>query len=114
MDPRDKHKTEFSTSTGHYEYARMPFGVKNAPASFQRLMNLVLLGLQDSELLVYLDDVIIYAASLKEHETKARRFFKRLQNAKLFLQTKKCLFLSKQVQYLGHIIGEDGIRPDPK
>ena len=64
MSAKDRHKTAFSTATGHYHYVRIPFGLKNAPATFQRLMNL--LGLQDSELLVYLDDVIIFASSLEK------------------------------------------------
>ena len=83
MSTKDRHKTAFSTASGHYHYVRMPFELKNAPATFQRLMNLVLLGLQDSELLVYLDDVIIFASSLEEHETKVKRLFDRLLGAKL-------------------------------
>ena len=89
MDPKDKHKTAFSTGTGHYHYIRIPFRLKNAPATFQRLMNLVLFqnsGLQDSELLVYLDDVIIFASSLEEHAKKVKRLFERLQAVKLSLQ----------------------------
>ena len=86
MDPKDKHKTALSTGNGHYHYILMPFGLKKAPATFQRLMNLVLLGLQDSELLVYLDDVIIFASSLEEHAKKVKRLFERLQAAKLSLQ----------------------------
>lgn len=114
MDPKDQHKTAFSTTADHYEYTYMPFGLRNSPSTFQRLMNLILLALQDIELLVYLDDVIIYASSLEEHETKVRRFFKRLEGATLSLQADKCEFLAKEVQYLGHIITEEGVWPDPK
>ena len=114
MSTKDRHKTAFSTATGHYHYVRMLFGLKNAPATFQRLMNLVLLGLQDSELLVYLDDVIIFASSLNEHEIKVKRLFDRLLGAKLSLQPDKCEFLATEVQYLGHIIDENGVRPDTK
>ena len=114
MDPKDKHKTAFSTGNGHYHYIRMPFGLKNAPATFQRLMNLVLMGLQDSELLVYLDDVIIFAADLEEHAKKVKRLFERLKAAKLSLQPDKCEFLATEVEYLGHVIDENGVRPDPK
>ncbi len=92
----------------------MPFGLKNAPATFQRLINLVLLGLQDSELFVYLDDVIIIANNLEEPEKKVKRFFSRLDKAKLSLQPEKCEFLTTEVEYLGHLINENGIRPDPK
>lgn len=114
MDPKDRQKTAFSTPNGHYEYARMPFGLKNAPATFQRLMDRVLLGLQDSELFVYLDDIVLFASSLKEHGIKVRRLFDRLHNAKLSLQPDKCEFLNTEVIYLGHIISDEGVRPDPK
>lgn len=114
MDPKDRQKTAFSTPNGHYEYKRMPFGLKNAPATFQRLMDRVLLGLQDSELFVYLDDIVVFASSLQEHGTRMRRLFKRLEKSKLSLQPDKCEFLNTEVIYLGHIISNDGVRPDPK
>lgn len=114
MDKTDKHKTAFSTPYGHFEYNRMPFGLKNAPATFQRLMDQVLTGLQGIELFVYLDDIVIYARSLEEHEIKFQRLMKRLEEANLFLQPDKCEFLKKEVAYLGHIITENGVRPDPK
>lgn len=86
----------------------MPFGLKNAPATFQRLMNLVLIGLLDVELLVYLDDVIVFAATLEEHDKEIRKLFDRLLKAKLSLQSDKCEFLSTEVEYLGHSIKKDG------
>ena len=67
MSPEDSHKTAFSTPYGHYKFDSMPFGLKNAPATFQRLMELVLTGLQGTELFVYLDDIVLYANSLEEH-----------------------------------------------
>jgi len=87
MDKSDKHKTAFSMPYGHFEYNRMPFGLKNAPATFQRLMNQVLTGLQEIELFVYLDDIVIYARSLKKHETKFHRLMKRLSKANLSRDT---------------------------
>lgn len=69
MHPNDQAKTAFSNPYKHYEYQRMPFGLKNAPATFQRLMDNVLMGLQD-ELFVYLDDIVIYARSLEKHNIK--------------------------------------------
>ena len=68
MSPEDSHKTAFSTPYGHYEFERMPFGLKNAPATFQRLMDLVLTGPQGTELFVYSDGIVLYANSLEEHE----------------------------------------------
>jgi len=71
MNPDDAQKTAFSIPHGHYQFNRMPFGLKNALVTFQRLMDLmVLMGLQGAELFVYLDDVVIYASSLREHEIK--------------------------------------------
>lgn len=111
--PEDRHKTSFSTPLAHYEFVRMPFGLKGAPAMFQRLMNTVLLGLQDEELFVYLDDIVLFAQNLEEHQAKVKRVFKRLRDAKLSIQPEKCVFLSKSVEYLGHIITPNGVFPNP-
>jgi len=89
------------------------FGLKNAPAKFQRLMDNVLSGLQGNELFVYMDNIVIYARSLKEHEIKFERLMQRLRAANLKLQPDKCEFLRREVMYLGHIIGSDGVKPDP-
>ena len=67
MDPKDSYKTAFSTPHGHYEFDRMPFGLKTAPATFQRLMDITLTGLIETKLFVYLDDIVIFADSLEEH-----------------------------------------------
>jgi hypothetical protein len=112
MHPDDSHKTAFSTPHGHYEFDRMPFGLKNAPATFQRLMDLVLTGLQGNEIFVYLDDIVLYSSSLTEHAIKFEKLAARLREANLKLQPDKCEFLRKEVTYLGHIIGENGVRPD--
>ncbi|XP_011689307.1 PREDICTED: uncharacterized protein LOC105450900 [Wasmannia auropunctata] len=113
MAEKDKNKTAFSTPYGHYEYNRMPFGLKNAPATFQRLMNSVLTGLQGLKCLVYLDDIVIYGANLKEHNERLVAVLKRLRSSKLKLQPDKCEFLRKEVIYLGHVITDRGISPDP-
>lgn len=90
----------------------MPFGLKNAPATFQRLMDLVLTGLQGEELFVY--DIVIYARSLEEHEKKYYALIYRLRKANLKLQPDKCEFLKTEVTYLGHVISKEGVKPDPK
>jgi len=114
MDSADAHKTAFSTPHGHFQFERMPFGLKNAPATFQRLMDQTLSGLQGAELFVYMDDIVVYASSLREHDIKMDKLMKRLREANLKLQPDKCEFLRHEVAYLGHIIGEDGVRPDPQ
>ena len=113
MIEEDKPKTAFSTPYGHYEFNRMPFGLKNAPATFQRLMNSVLTGLQGLKCLVYLDDIVVYGASLEDHNRRLKEVLKRLRENNLKLQPDKCEFLRKEVIYLGHIISENGIQPDP-
>jgi len=114
IEKSNAQKTVFSTPYGHYQFNRMPFGLKNAPATFQRLMDTVLSGLQETKLFVYLDDIVLYASSLREHKIKFDKLAKRLRNANLKLQPDKCEFLRKKVTYLGHIITEDGVKPDPK
>ncbi|XP_048511338.1 uncharacterized protein LOC125500979 [Athalia rosae] len=114
MDPKDEPKTAFSTPNGHYEYARMPFGLRNAPATFQRLMDIVLSGLQGSELFVYLDDIVVYSANLQQHGYQVRRLLTRLRKHGLKLQTDKCEFLRTEVTYLGHTLSVDGVQPNTR
>jgi hypothetical protein len=114
IKPEDREKTGFSTDKGHFEFIKMPFGLCGAPSTFQRLMNTVLTGINGTKAFVYLDDIIIYAADLKEHEYKLREVFSRLQKFNLQLQPAKCQFLRKEVIYLGHLITEKGVMPDPE
>jgi hypothetical protein len=114
LSPEDRDKTAFSTKNGHWAYKRMPFGLKTAPATFQSMMNSVLSGLTGSRCFVFLDDVVIYARSLVEHDTKLREVFSRLRKYNIKLQPDKCEFLRKEVNYLGHVITEEGCKPDPR
>ena len=114
MSPKDSHETAFSTPYGHYEFDRMPFGLKNAPGTFQRLMDLVLTGLQGTKLFVYQDNIVLYANSLEELEEKFKKLMERLSAANLKLQSDKCEYLRPEVAYSGHIIDKEGVRPDPK
>ena len=113
MNPADVPKTAFSTDTGHYEYKRMPFGLKNAPATFQRVMNNVLRGYQNETCLVYLDDIIIFSTSLQEHIQRLKAIFDRLRQSNFKIQLDKSEFLHKEVDYLGHKITKDGVKPNP-
>ena len=110
----DKHKTAFTSEFGHYEFNRMPFGLCNAPSTFQRLMENVLKPIIGRFALVYIDDVIIYSATLKEHEQHIDTVFQLLSNAGLKIKLAKCSFAAKKVEYLGHIVSADGISPDEK
>lgn len=113
MDKNDQEKTAFSTTSGHYQMKRMMFGLKGAPATFSRLMNTVLSGLVGIKCLVYLDDVVIYGQSVELHNERLREVFERLRLHNLKLQPDKCEFLRKEVSYLGHVISDEGVKPDP-
>ena len=113
MDSDSIEKTAFSTDQGHFEFLRMPFGLKNAPSTFQRLMNFVLKDLINKICFVYLDDIIILGKSLQEHIQNIKIVFQRLREANLKLQLDKSEFLRKEVAYLGHIITTEGIKPNP-
>ncbi|CAG9134394.1 unnamed protein product [Plutella xylostella] len=112
LEESDKQKTAFSTQHGHFEFQRMPFGLKTAPATFQRAMDSVLRGLQGIHCLVYLDDIIVYSSSLEEHIRKLRAVFDRLRQTNLKVQLDKTEFLRKEVLYLGHKITKDGLKPN--
>lgn len=119
MDPQDADKTGFSVITngstsGHYQFTRMPFGLKNAPSTFQRLMNTALSGLQGLHCLVFLDDVIIYSHDLESHIQKLNLVFDKLRHFNLKLQPDKCEFLRREVAYLGHVITDKGVSPNPE
>lgn len=112
IEKEDQPKTAFSTQFGHYEFLRMPFGLKTAPATFQRAMDNVLRGLQGIHCLIYLDDIIIFSSSLEEHLTKLRAVFDRLRETNLKIQLDKSEFLSKEVTYLGHTVTAEGLKPN--
>jgi len=113
MDPRDMAKTAFSVENGHYEFMRMPFGLKNAPATFQRVIDNVLGELVGDICLVYLDDIIIFSASLQKHLMDINSVFQKLPQANLKIQITKSNFLRKEIDFLGHVITQDGIKPNP-
>ena len=113
MDVESRAKTAFTTPFAHLEFMRMTFSLKNAPATFQRLMDRVLSCLQGIELFVYMDDIVIYGKSLEDHANKLKALLGRLKQAGLTLHAEKCHFLEKQITYLGHIVSEEGVKPDP-
>lgn len=110
MHPRDIEKTAFSTERGHYEFLRMPFGLKNAPSTFQRLMDHILRGLDN--VFTYLDDVIIISTSLQEHIERLKQVFERFKLHNLKIQLDKSEFLQKHVHFLGHELTADGLKPN--
>lgn len=114
IEEKDRHKTAFVTETGQYHFKRMAFGLKNAPSTFQRCMNHILADLLQDTCLVYLDDIIVYSVSLEEHLIKLRKVFDRLRDANLKISLDKCEFLKHSIKYLGHLVTDKGIMPDPE
>ena len=113
MHPKDKEKTAFIIQNKLYEFNVMPFGLANAPATFQRLMNLVLGDLICKICLVYLDDVIIFSKTVEEHLMNLTLIFDRIDAAKMRLRPDKCFFLKQRLKFLGHYVSSQGIEPDP-
>ena len=114
MAEEDKPKTAFSTKYGLYQFNVMPFGLCNAPGTFERLMETVLRGMQWERAVLYLDDIIIFSRDVQEHMERLKEIFQRLKTANLTLKPTKCKFFQKQVEFLGHVVDEEGIHTDPK
>jgi hypothetical protein len=109
----DRPKTAFGTTEGLFEFKVMPFGLCNAPATFQRLMDLILAGMQWSQCLVYIDDVVVVGRTFEEHLQNLQAVFLRLKQAGLKIKPSKSVFFQKSVRYLGYLVTTDGIQPDP-
>ena len=110
----DKAKTTFQVgSLGFYECNRMPFGLCNAPATFQRLMERCMGDLNLRDCLIYLDDIIIFSTTFEEHLERLQAVFARLQDHNLKLKPVKCNLFRRKVSYLGHVVSEAGIHTDP-
>lgn len=114
VDERDIPKTAFSTDFGHYEFVRMPFGLKTAPKTFQRAMDIALQGLIGRGIFCYMDDILIYAKSLEEHNRILDDVMQRLKKYNFKIEIDKCEFLRREVSYLGHVLGPDGVKPCEK
>ena len=114
MDEADKAKTAFVTPLGFWEWNRMPQGVTNAPSTFQRLMEKCMGDIHLKEVLVFLDDLIIFSDTLEEHEIRLMRVLKRLKEYGLKLSPEKCKFFQTSVRYLGHVVSENGVETDPE
>lgn len=113
MEEDSIQKTAFVTSAGLFEFLRLPFGLKNSAASFQRLMETVLRDLKGKCCLVYIDDVVVYSKNEEEHIYDLTQVFHCLHNARLTLDLGKCNFMQRNITYLGHIISADGVKTDP-
>ena len=113
MNPRDANKTTFICHRGTFRFPKMPFGLCNAPATFQRLMDTVLTELNFDICLAYLDDIIIFSRDLDSHLERLERLFTRLREANLKLKPSKCQVMQKQVTFLGFTVSQTGVGTDP-
>ena len=109
----DEWKTAFKTRYGHFEYCVLPFGLANAPATFQSYIHRALGGLLDRTCVVYLDDILIYSEDEDQHEQHVREVLERLDDWGLYAKASKCVFNTKQVEFLGYIVTPKGVVMDP-
>ncbi|VDI00395.1 Hypothetical predicted protein [Mytilus galloprovincialis] len=113
MSPESKEKTAFSSHKGLYQFKVLPFGLCNAPATFERLIELVLKGYQWEHCLCYLDDVIIFGDTFAKTLENLKLVFQRFRQHNLKLKPSKCTMFQTQVLFLGHVVSRDGVSCDP-
>ena len=113
METEDREKTAFAAKQGLYHFTVMPFGLCNAPATFERLMDKILHGYLWERCMCYLDDIIIYGRTFPQALENLRAVFERIRTSGLKLQPKKCELFRKELLYLGFVVNGDGVKPDP-
>jgi hypothetical protein len=113
LSPEDVPETAFVTHQGLYEFKVLCFGLCNAPSTFQQLINEVFPPQLRSFVLAYLDDLLVFSKTLEEHMQHLRTVLDKLRQYKLFANLKKSSFLQNEVKFLGHLVGEFGIKPNP-
>ena len=114
VHPESREKTAFITPDGLWQFKKMPFGLCNSPASFQRMMDVVLSGLKWNTCLIYLDDVVIFAKTFEEHLIKLDTVLTVIKRAGLRLKINKCRFGETKLHILGHVVDNSGVHPDPE
>jgi hypothetical protein len=109
----DEWKTAFRTRYGLYEYTIMPFGLTNAPSTFQDMMNHIFRDMIDLGLLAYMDDLLIYADTVEKHDEIVQEVLRRLTKNRLAISPEKCVWRTQEVEFLGYLIGRNGIKMSP-
>ncbi|MGH0176852.1 UNVERIFIED_CONTAM: hypothetical protein FKN15_073716 [Acipenser sinensis] len=110
----DRHKTAFCTPFGLFEFNRMPFGLCNAPATFQRLMERLFGDQSCQSLLLYLDDVVVFSSTVEQHLGRLEMVLSHLRHQGLKANLSKCCFFRTKVKYLGHLVSREGVATDPE
>jgi Reverse transcriptase (RNA-dependent DNA polymerase) len=111
--PEDIEKTAFNTKYGQFEYLVMPMGLCNGPETFQTLMNEIFYDCIDEFLVVYMDDLLVFSKNEEDHLKHLNTVLSRLKEHELYVSTKKCAFMSTEMEFLGFIVGREGLRMDP-
>jgi len=106
----DEWKTGFRTRYGLFEFQVMPFGLINAPSTFQDMMNHIFSDMLDVGVLAYMDDILIYADTEERHDNTVREVLRRLQENGLAVSPEKCIWKTQEVEFLGYIISQEGIK----
>ncbi|KAK8943096.1 hypothetical protein KSP39_PZI009423 [Platanthera zijinensis] len=114
MRTEDIRKTAFRTHDGHYEFLVMPFGLSNAPSTFQAVMNETFRPLLWRSVLIFFDDILIYSRSWEEHVEHVAQVLTILRQHQFYAKLSKCSFEQPEVEYLGHLVSAQGVRADPK
>lgn len=114
LDKESRKYTAFTTDTGKFELTRLPMGLKVSPGKFARAMDIAMSGLNHTHCFTYLDDICVFGNNLRKHNENLIQVLSRLRQMGLRLNPSKCKFMQKQMLYLGHIISEKGIEPDPE
>ena len=117
MRKADRHKTAFVCELGLFEWRRMPFGMCNASATFQRaiargLRNIV--NREGSMVMAYIDDIVIATETVEDHMSRLREVFECLAEASFKMRVAKCDFMKSEIKYLGRVVSAEGVKPDPK
>ena len=111
MNEEDIHKTVFHTHQGHYEFRVIPFGLCNAPSSFQALMNTTFQPYLCKFIIVFFDDILIYSKSFEDHLRHLDCALQVLKDGRFFLKLSKCCLAQQQIEYLGHVVSGAGVQP---
>ncbi len=109
LDAKSREITVFSTPSGHYEWLHLPMRLRNAPLTFQRMVNSLFLGLNGNGMFCYLDDLIIVSKDLESHLHKLDLVFTKLEEAGLKAKLSKCDFLKSRIEIIGHVVNGEGI-----
>ena len=107
----DKEKTAFSIPNGKFEFNVTPYGLCNAAASYQRMMDLCLSGLDSNAILAYMDDIVIFSSNFESHKVAVNKVLERLGEANISLKLSKCVFGAEKVDYLGYELSAQGAKP---